>query len=177
MWQFCPVCSELWGKSGSKTAQFGEHCFRKRSVIVCWGLEGQLWPVGIAIFTHSHATPYSSAAWTACSSVNAKICIDSELQRTQAVSLQGLNPWEQNRKGKRMKAGMRQTELNICFLFCKKKTMFLLQPADVLQITSKVTVVQDKVALIQKALMQQSNCSVLNSVMKEGRVRETNELI
>lgn len=72
---------------------------------------------------------------------------------------------------------MRQTELNICFLFCKKKTMFLLQPADVLQITSKVTVVQDKVALIQKALMQQSNCSVLNSVMKEGRVRETNELI
>lgn len=77
-----------------------------------------------------------------------------------------------------MKAGMRQTELNICFLFCKKKTIFLLQPADVLQITSKVTVVWDKVALIQKAeLMQQSDCSVLNSVMKEGRVRETNELI
>lgn len=54
----------------------------------------------------------------------------------------------------------------------------MLQPADVLQITSKVTVVWDKVALIQKAeLMQQSDCSVLNSVMKEGRVRETNELI
>lgn len=80
---------------------------------------------------------------------------------------------EEDEREMRMKAGMRQTELNICFLFSKKKTMFLLQPADVLQITSKVTVVWNKVTLIQKAeLMQQSNCSVFKSVMKEGRERE-----